>query len=116
MRSTFVYMIYFFFLDGFSSGTDDGSVRFWRLNTGAGESFKAHENTVTALAAYRDPRGSVILASAGFEGIIVVWRAPAKDGLKQNTVSERGQRENVARLWSPGYWSGRSVTALAGIL
>ncbi|CAM9561047.1 unnamed protein product, partial [Hapterophycus canaliculatus] len=68
------------------TGTDNGSVRFWRLDTGAGKSFKAHENTVTALAAFRDRHGSLTLASADFEGVIVIWRAPAKDGLKQHTV------------------------------
>lgn len=67
-------------------GTDDGSVRFWRLDTGAGESFKAHKNTVSALAAYRDRQGSITLASADFEGSITIWRARAKDGLKQTTV------------------------------
>lgn len=73
----------------FFLGTDDGSVRFWRLDTGAGESFKAHKNTVSALAAYRDRQGSVTLASAGFEGSITIWRARAKDGLKRTTVRNR---------------------------
>ncbi|CAM9120840.1 unnamed protein product, partial [Scytosiphon promiscuus] len=68
------------------TGTDDGNVRFWRLDTGAGESIQAHENTVTALAAYRDGQGSLTLASADFEGVIAIWRASAKDGLKQHTV------------------------------
>lgn len=71
------------------SGTDDGSVRFWQLDTGAGESFQAHDNTVSALAAYRDQLGSLVLASAGFEGVIIIWRAHAKDGLKKDRVRKR---------------------------
>ncbi|CAN0560012.1 unnamed protein product, partial [Ectocarpus sp. 12 AP-2014] len=62
------------------SGTDDGSVRFWQLDTGAGESYKAHDNSVSALAAYSDQLGSLVLASAGFEGAIIIWRAHPKDG------------------------------------
>lgn len=68
------------------SGTDDGSVRFWRLETGAGESIKAHENTVSALASFRDRQGSLVLASGGFEGAIVVWKADIKDGLRRDMV------------------------------
>lgn len=71
------------------SGTDDGSVRFWRLETGAGESFRTHENTVSALAAYRDRQGSLILASAGFEGAITIWRAQVKDGFDRHQVRKR---------------------------
>lgn len=89
------------FFYNFSSGTDDGSIRFWRLDTGAGESVKAHENTVTTLAAYRDRQGSLTLASAGFDGVIVVWRAHAKDGVKTHTVSG-------FRLCLPGCSTGTS--------
>lgn len=74
---------------GASSGTDDGTVRFWRLDTGASESFKAHENAVSALAACRDRRGELMLASAGFEGAIIMWTTHAKDGLKNNRVRKR---------------------------
>ncbi|CAN0464501.1 unnamed protein product [Ectocarpus sp. 12 AP-2014] len=68
------------------TGTDDGSVRFWQLDTGAGESYKAHDNSVSALAAYSDQLGSLVLASAGFEGAIIIWRAHPKDGLKKDRV------------------------------
>lgn len=61
-------------------------MRFWQLDTGAGESFQAHDNTVSALAAYRDQLGSLVLASADFEGAIIIWRAHAKDGLKKDRV------------------------------
>eukprot|EP00903_Cladosiphon_okamuranus_P006728 g6565.t1 len=68
------------------TGTDDGSLRFWRLETGAGESFRAHENTVSALAACMDRQGSVVLASGSFEGTITIWRAHAKDGSNRHQV------------------------------
>lgn len=68
------------------SGTDGGSVRFWRLETGASEPYQAHENTVSALAACKDRRGSLLLASADFEGTMIIWTAHAKDGLRADRV------------------------------
>eukprot|EP00752_Nemacystus_decipiens_P009558 g8538.t1 len=70
------------------TGADDGSVRFWRLDTGAGESFGAHDNTVSALAAYRDRQGSLVLATADFEGDITIWRANSKDGLNRHQLPD----------------------------
>lgn len=67
-------------------GVDHGSVRFWRLDTGASESFQAHDNTVSALAACRDRRQSLLFASGGFGGAIVLWAAHAKDGMSDNRV------------------------------
>lgn len=62
-----------------------------------GESFTAHENTVSALAAYRDRQGSLILASAGFEGAITIWRAHAKDGYSRHQVREtEGKKGRVS--------------------
>ena len=87
-----------------ASGTDDGSVRFWRLETGAGESFRTHENTVSALAAYRDREGSLTFASAGFDGAIIIWRAHAKDGLDRHQVrgEGKGEGEKIARIIERG--------------
>lgn len=90
----------------FLSGTDDGSVRFWRLETGAGESFRTHENTVSALAAHKDRQGSLILASACFEGTITIWRAGVKDGLKQDKVVKRSLPSYVGSVRSIVGWSG----------
>lgn len=83
------------------SGTDNGRVRFWRLDSGTGESFEAHSNTVCALATTRDCWRSLMLASACFEGTIVVW---AVDGLKddgkvrKDNVLGRGRWESTPEV------------------
>ena len=72
-----------------SVGTGSGNVRFWRLDTGAGQSFEAHSNTVSALATGKNWCGSLILASGGFDGAIVLWMTDAKDGIREDRVSKR---------------------------
>ncbi|CAM9333629.1 unnamed protein product, partial [Discosporangium mesarthrocarpum] len=69
-----------------ATGSECGSVRFWRLETGAGESFHVHKNTVSALASCRDRKGSLFFASGCYQGEIVLWAAYAKDGLHNSRV------------------------------
>lgn len=69
-------------------------MRFWRLDTGASEAFKAHDNTVSALASCWDSRGSLLFASGGFGGTIAVWTAHAKDGVSDNRVRKSAGENN----------------------
>ena len=64
------------------SGSDDGTVRVWRLEDGApvGEPLHGHDGAVTAVAMGTLPDGTPVIVSGGSEGSVRVWGLA--DGIK----------------------------------
>ncbi|CAM9580963.1 unnamed protein product, partial [Choristocarpus tenellus] len=85
-----------------ATGIDDGSVRFWNLETGAGTSSRAHSNTVSALASHRDNKNSLLFASGCYNGDIVLWEAQAKDGVHNAQIPKVDSRIGCAHKGNDG--------------
>jgi len=73
------------------SGSDDETVRVWRLADGtpAGEPLSGHTGPVRAVAAGELPDGTPVIISGGADGTVRVWRladgAPVGEPLRDHT-------------------------------
>ena len=58
------------------SGSEDGTVRVWRLPDGTriGEPLTGHTGSVTAVAVGRLPDGTPLIVSGSHDGTVRVWR------------------------------------------
>jgi WD40 repeat protein len=85
-----------------ASGTDDGTLKLWRIDTGEDVAdLKEHKRRINSLAFSDDGRR---LVSAGDDGLACVWAVPERDprssaGLKLVArLEHKGQQVSVARF------------------
>jgi WD40 repeat protein/V8-like Glu-specific endopeptidase len=120
------------------SGSDDGTVRVWRLADGtpAGQPLRGHDGPVNAVAVGALPDGTPVIVSGGDDGTVRVWRladgtaagqpitahdgpvrAVAVGALPDGTpVIVSGGEDGTVRVWrlADGTPAGQPITAHDG--
>ena len=80
------------------SGSDDGTVRVWRLADGApvGEPLHGHDGRVDAVAAGTLPDGTPVIVSGGDDGTVRVWRLADGTRVGEPLAGHDGRVDAVA--------------------